>query len=301
MRPFLILVSALSMFVGCATQSSNSGQGESEGADKAEPSPQAVGNLPVVATMGESEKAQGFTFRALNTYVTDDYYYLLDPSKYGVDEESHYSRAGRFVVVNYSVTNTGTNPIEPDLGATLQTKTGDLTERYDETEEFPPPAEAYSITLAPREVGLSQFIFDVPSDAEPQALAVSVLGDTGEATGTVGAIDLNREDPTGPRPEEILGLQYQYANMEAWERAYDLFADQSKSKVSLGQYADAVESENASVTDYSFPSVEVSENAATVERVITVAQRNGNSYEYKATQELVDSEEGWRIIMGAPR
>jgi hypothetical protein len=35
-------------------------------------------------------------------------------------------------------------------------------------------------------------------------------------------VDLTEVAPQGPRPQEILALQYEYFNMTAWKQAYEL-------------------------------------------------------------------------------
>jgi hypothetical protein len=49
-------------------------------------------------------------------------------------------------------------------------------------------------------------------------------------------VDLRESDPQGPRPEEILALQFEYINMTDFERVYDLFAQESKDRVSEQDY-----------------------------------------------------------------
>ena len=104
-----------------STSASAASQSDSSSASSA---PQALGNLPIVGIVGESVAATNFDFRVLDYFVTDNYYYLENPSKYGRDEQDVFPEAGRFVVVNYSVTNTGSGSLEPNLGATLEVEGG---------------------------------------------------------------------------------------------------------------------------------------------------------------------------------
>jgi len=277
-----------------STSASAASQSDSSSASSA---PQALGNLPIVGIVGESVAATNFDFRVLDYFVTDNYYYLENPSKYGRDEQDVFPEAGRFVVVNYSVTNTGSGSLEPNLGATLEVEGGEQAEFYDETDAASHPSDTYGMDLAPRQIGLSQFIFDVPSDVKPTAVGVSILDDIDEAVDTVGAIDLARQDPKGAVPEEVLALQYEYVDMAAYEQAYALFAEQSQAKVSLQQYSDYMSTDPSAVTDYSFPSVSVNGDQASIERVGTFALRDGSEIQDKATQEAVFTDDGWKIVM----
>jgi hypothetical protein len=142
-----------------------------------------------------------------------------------------------------------------------------------------------------------QFIFDVPVDVEPRLVAVLYEDGLEEIRGEAGVVDLTREDSQGPRPEEILALQYELGNMYEWEEAYDLFAQESQDRVSRGQYVSFWEgTEDNAVTDYAFPSIEVEGDHASVESVITGATESKDVQD-KRTQEFVREEEGWRIVM----
>jgi hypothetical protein len=110
-------------------------------------------------------------------------------------------------------------------------------------------------------------------------------------------VDLTERDPLGPRPEETLALQYEYGNMEEWERAYDLFAQESKDRVSLEQYeATNNKGTKECVSEYSFPSVNVKGDHATIERVFSWETPDDEGQD-RATQEMVLEDEGWRILM----
>ena len=143
---------------------------------------------------------------------------------------------------------------------------------------------------------VSQFIFDVPTDVEPELVAVNNQP-TINTYEDVGVVDLTESDSLGPRPEEILALQYEYTNMTAWEQAYDLFAQESKERVSLEQYAKRNEEDVATtITEYSFPSVKVQGDKAAIERVFSWKTEDEEG-QYKATQEAVLEDEGWRMVM----
>jgi hypothetical protein len=156
------------------------------------------------------------------------------------------------------------------------------------------------IELAPRGIRLGQFIFDVPVDVEPETVALLYEDELEETRGEAGAVDITEANPQGPRPEEVLALQYEFGNMAEWEEAYELFALESKDRVSLEQYVPPsrkAEMASDAVRDYAFPSVEVEGDRATVERVITATDLDGADIQDKATQELVLEDEGWRIVM----
>ena len=114
-----------------------------------------------------------------------------------------------------------------------------------------------------------------------------------ETTGEEGAT------PEEQSPEETLALQYRYINAGDYEDAYALFAEQSKEAVPPEQYRAFFE-ENApySLTDYSFPSVEVEGETATVEAEFTVDSASGQE-SYERTQQLVREGGEWRVVMRA--
>ena len=150
--------------------------------------------------------------------------------------------------------------------------------------------------IPPRQMLVSQFIFDVPTDVEPELLVVNDEP-TIDTVFELGAVDLTEEAPQGPRPEEILALQYEYGNMEDWGKAYELFAEESKALVTEQQYTSAQESNPTNaLTQYSFPSVEVEGDRATIERVYTFETSDDEGQD-EATQEAVLEDEGWRMLM----
>lgn len=98
-------------------------------------------------------------------------------------------------------------------------------------------------------------------------------------------------------PEETVALQYQHINAGDYEAAYALFDDGSKQLVSPEQYRAFFES-NApySLTDYSFPSVSVQGEEATVEAAFTVNSATGQE-QLQRTQQLISEGGQWRIVM----
>ena len=129
------------------------------------------------------------------------------------------------------------------LTAKLHAKVGNETLIYNESPDAAHPSETYGIELAPQQVDVGQFHFDVPQDAEPKWLAVydtatsaSASAATSPAHYDIGDIDLTKDEPQGPQPQEIPALHYEYLNMTAWERAYELFAQESKARVSEQEF-----------------------------------------------------------------
>jgi hypothetical protein len=260
---------------------------------------EVVGNKAISAIVGESVKTRSFDYRLLDYFVTNHYYYLENPS---IDDAMEgYSQAGKFVVVNYSVTNTSPHTVRPNLGAMLHAEAGSKTEVYEESRDVMHPKSGFGILeLAPGEMGTGQFIFDVPTDVDPEWVKVLFENGPEQSGGEAGVVDLARRDPLGLRAEEVLALQYEYLNMTAWKQAYELFAEESKREVSLEQYETYLESGRRerpiAVIDYAFPSVEVEGDHATIERVFTLSTPDGEN-QHKATQVAVLEDEGWRIVM----
>jgi len=272
--------------------------GEPSGGGQQETTQQAAGNIPLDGVIGESIETPQFDYRVLDVYATDHYYYLDDPSiDFVVDT---FSQAGKFVVVNYSATNTSPETVKANLGARLFVEAGSKVEVYEETDSATHPRSGAIMggpELGPRELLLGQFIFDVPADVEPETLAVLYEDDIEEARGEAGNVDLTEEDPQGPRPEEILSLQYEYNNMTVYEQSYELFAQETKDRVSEQMYVSGQkEYDVAAFMEYSFPSVDVQADRATVERVATYANKEETGQD-KATQELVLEDDGWRVVM----
>lgn len=102
---------------------------------------------------------------------------------------------------------------------------------------------------------------------------------------------------TAGAPEDVLATQYRLINAGDYEGAYALFAESSKQVVPAEQYRAFFES-NApySVTDYSFPTVDVVGDAASVVATFTVNSPAGQEY-LERTQELVREGGVWRVVM----
>src|SRR5215207_2844699 len=245
--------------------------------------------------------------RVLDYFTAEQYYYVIrrvEPmAQWVVFEEDAISQAGKFVVVNYSVTNTSPFTIEPVLSAQLHVKGADgKTEVYQETEDFPPP-RARNKDIVRDGMRLSQFIFDVPTEVEPELLAVAE-----EAIGSAvpEVVDLRESDPQGPSPEEILALQNEYFNMTDFERVYDLYAQESKDRVSEQVFVSAEKKAKqqgvsyTTPTSYSIPSAEIEGDRATIPLVAVEPPVEGEGL-HRVTHaheaEAVLDDEGWRIMM----
>lgn len=106
--------------------------------------------------------------------------------------------------------------------------------------------------------------------------------------------DIAAEDQA---PEEVLTQQYEYINIGDYDAAYALFSDPSQQAVSLEQYRAFFQSyDYYFVESYSFPSVQVQGETATVEVALTNSTSDGEEA-YQATQELVREDGGWRVVM----
>ena len=237
--------------------------------------------------------------------MLDRYSYLKETYADGTAQSNDaFPTAGKFVVVTYSVRNTGTGPLNVGFSGTLSTEGGESFEESDDA--FHPNALLDEVSggfeLQPRGLGLGQFVFDVPADAEPVALTAGYinLGDSAASAGgtsQAGNVDLTRQAEPGSSPEEVLALQYEYLNMQAWDLAYGLFAERTEELITEARYTEVNEQEVSNViTQYSFPSVEVEGNNATIERLITYSEGGVKGHD-KATQEAVIDGGVWRLLM----
>ncbi len=99
-------------------------------------------------------------------------------------------------------------------------------------------------------------------------------------------------------PEEILALQYQYINADNYEAAYNLFTEESKQLVSLEQYRTYFENAGYyDIVDYTFVSVQVEGDTATVVTDYVVSSGIAGEEQYQRTQQLVREDGSWRVVM----
>lgn len=245
--------------------------------------------------VGEAIPLAGVEVRVLDYLSTPEYSYIESAYSDGTwMGEEGIATAGKFVVVNYAVRNTGSAPTTTALTGMLETADG---ESYQEADAPKNPQSGYTgLELAPRELGIGQLIFDVPEDVEPVRLNLSVEDASGQPTGQGATVDLTRQDPQGPSPEEILALYYTYGNMGAYAQQYALFSYESKQRITEEQFVSYFESIYPSGTkDFSFPSVDVRGEEATVEIVRTDFDGEGEE-QVQITQEMARQEEGWRVV-----
>ena len=269
--------------------------------------------------VGENVEGSSFDLRVLDYFTAEQYYYVItrgdSMAVYVVFEEDAISQAGKFVVVNYSVTNTSPLTIEPVLSAQLHVKGADgKTEVYEETDDFPPP-RARNKDIVMDGMRLSQFIFDVPKEVEPELLAVAEEATT--ATGSADfryaleVVDLRESDPQGPRPEEILGPPkrvLQHDRLRTGLRPVRPGKQGSGLRTGVrerteGGKAAGCELHEHAPTSYSIPSVEIEGDRATI-HVVGIeppVEREGlhlSRVTHPHEAELVLEDEGWRILMG---
>ena len=179
------------------------------------------------------------------------------------------------------------------------------TEVYEQTDAVTPPHRSSPNTalddIPPHGMVLSQFIFDVPTDVEPELLAVTEEP-TLYSSQDVGVVDLRDDNPQGPRPQEILALQYEYYNMGEYERDYELYTQESKDRVSEQLYVSSIRQQDQkdggfTLPKYSFPSVEIEGDHATMQVVRSYSSQEESEGQDRVSHDAVLEGEGWRILM----
>jgi hypothetical protein len=335
-RALLVLVTFCALIYGCDQVSSPVEQQDKQaGVEEAKPKeatpPQptevaqpVVGNIPIAGIVGEKVEGSSFDLRVLDYFSADHYYYVIDrnietrcnPDPYNPDphnchvaEDPPYidkaeeasSQEGKFVVVNYSVTNTSPQrTIEPALSAQLHVKGADgKTEVYEQTDDVRPPRTLEDIS--PQGLRLSQFIFVVPTEVEPELLAVAKEATKATGSAEEWVVELRESDPQGPGPEEMLALQYEYYNMTDFERVYDLYAQESKDRVSEQVYVslqrEVIQEGGTSLfPSYSFPYTLIEGDRATM-LVVGYSDVEGEGQGRAHWDQAVLEDEGWRIVM----
>jgi micrococcal nuclease len=95
----------------------------------------------------------------------------------------------------------------------------------------------------------------------------------------------------------VLASQYRHITSGDYEAAYDLFDDGSRELVSLEEYSAFFESASPyEIANYSFPSVRVQRDEASVVADLAVSSSDGEE-SYEVTQELVREDGNWRVVM----
>jgi hypothetical protein len=143
----LLVLTAFAVLYGCGQASSPVEKQEKQvGAEQvareeeqASPEPttaEAVGNIPIAGIVGESVEAGSFDLRVLDYFVTDNYYY--NGGLY--EEEEGISQLGKFIVVNYSLTNTSPGTISLFFNAYLHARANSgKIEVYEPHQQIIPP------------------------------------------------------------------------------------------------------------------------------------------------------------------
>ena len=136
-------------------------------------------------------------------------------------------------------------------------------------------------------------------DLPRELLAAAEAFDSSE---DVGVVDLRDDNPQGPRPQEILALQYEYYNMGEYERDYELYAQESKDRVSEQLYVSSIRQQDQkdggfTLPKYSFPSVEIEGDHATMQVVRSYSSQEESEGQDRVTHDAVLEGEGWRILM----
>src|SRR5215218_4949505 len=103
--------------------------------------------------------------------------------------------------------------------------------------------------------------------------------------------------PQEKSPKEVLASQYEHINAGDYKAAYALFDTQSHQIVSLKQYKAYFRNNSPySIDHYSFTSVNVNGDSATVKADLSVYSSTGNDH-YQVSQQLVRQDGGWRVVM----
>jgi micrococcal nuclease len=111
------------------------------------------------------------------------------------------------------------------------------------------------------------------------------------------AVSEEQSEPQTKSPKDILRSQYKHINAGNYGIAYDLFAEQSKELVSLEQYTAYFASHAPyKIESYSFLDVDVQGDKASVVVDLAVSSSAGED-EYQVTQQMVQEEGSWRIVM----
>ncbi|MBA2691491.1 MAG: hypothetical protein H0U65_03225 [Rubrobacter sp.] len=252
-------------------------------------------DAPTDATIGESIEFAGFDLRGLDVFETDRYVYVEDVfGEDFVEMQDSGASAGKFVVVSYSVTNTGSGPVEAGFSGILDSADAEF---YEEAEDANHPPTLFGMSLPPRGVGVGQLVFDVPQDVGPAVINVALTDDVYEPTGEGARIDLNEGNLRDATPQEMMALYYEYGNMQAWGKTYEMFDSASQEQVAYDSYEDFWTSlQTSAITEYSFPSVDVQGDSATIEVVRTGASEEGPEQQ-QLTQEMILEDDGWRLVM----
>jgi len=293
MKAVVTILTLALLLAGCSGSGGESGGGNAgQGAQGGEPvEPKTAGpTAPAFdAVVGDPLEQPDYTVRVLDVVESQNWHYMETSGGSAVDATS---MAGKFVTVWYSVRNTGSYPLTLDLSATLAAG----GQYFQESEDVQHPRGAWQLDLAPNDTVITGFIFDVPRDAKPE-VATIIEGRPEAPTATLAEVDLTSGNLGEIRPEETLALSWEYMNAGQFGLAYDLYSSEAQAQVSLDQFTRGNDT-GWSTSDYAFPSIEISGDQATVERVLTAY--NPQTFETdqsRAVQPLVREDGAWRISM----
>lgn len=97
-------------------------------------------------------------------------------------------------------------------------------------------------------------------------------------------------------PSETLDLQYQFLNSGQYDKAYDLFAEQSQRLISLEEYNSSFAS-SYEVSEYLANSEQIDGDTAAVQADLVVTGTRQGTQQYPVTQEFVLVDAEWQVIM----
>src|SRR5829696_7005269 len=110
----------------------------------------------------------------------------------------------------------------------------------------------------------------------------------------------SRQETTPPQEKSskaVLASQFQHINAGDYKAAYALFDTQSHQIVSLEQYKAYFKGNSPySIDHYSFNSVNINGDSATVRADLSVSSSAGDDH-YQITQQLVRQDGTWRVVM----
>jgi hypothetical protein len=149
------------------------------------------------------------------------------------------------------------------------------------TDETPPP-EANTLEKA------------APESTQPEESTEETVTERKQPVDTTAAEATTGADQT---PEEVLASQYELVNAGDYGAAFALFDTGSKQLVSQEQYGAYFESLGSyEITSYSFSSVQVQGETATVVVDLTVSSSAGVEH-YQISQQMVLEDGSWRAVM----
>jgi hypothetical protein len=209
MRKLLTLIAIAVILGGCGTPDSGSFEPkESKPAQKQEKATDQQLQAPASPVVGEGMDAGDFEFRVLDVTRDKSWFYPETEEGFGSQAES---MSGEFVTVWYSVRNTGVQPMSLNPGAKLTADSG---------ESFALAEDAQCDDLGriqPRGLQLGCFVFDVPTDVEPESVWVSFRrGNLAPET-----FDLTEANLENIGPDETLALHYELGNVGYFYLTYD--------------------------------------------------------------------------------